>query len=95
MGAAEDAGQISGVRSRVHGGFAADAASDSGRHGPGGTAPSPYQVGPDTPGLLPEKIYTATLPSRRVPGWGVKQDQPMGSICAPPRAEHNFYTGGG
>ena len=47
-------------------------------------------VGPDLLDILPE-IHVAS----RVPGGGVKLDQPPDSLCALPCAGHNCNPGGG
>ena len=39
--------------------------------------------------------FSGPVTSRGVPGWGLKSDQPPGSLCAPPRMGHNRDPGGG
>ena len=68
------------------------------QHGVGqgerGGSPPPWG-GPNLPGLFPEMSVAAPVPDRGVPGWGIKSDQPPGSIFTPPRAGHNRDPGGG
>ena len=51
--------------------------------------------GPNLPGLFSEMSVAAPVPIRGEPGWGFKSDQPLGSLCAPTRAGHNFDSEGG
>ena len=45
-------------------------------------------------GLFPKTSATAPVPGGGVPGRVFKLDQPPGSLCAPPRTEHNSDPGG-
>ena len=42
--------------------------------------PPPSQGSPDISGILPENAVATPVPSRGVPGWGVKPDHPPGKI---------------
>ena len=101
LGVPAEAGGMPRVCGGSHSGIASDTFSDPMRHGSGrpgwGTSP-PHthtpQGGPDLPGLLPKTLIEAPLPGSRVPGRGIKLDQPQDSLCAPPRAGYNCDPGG-
>ena len=57
--------------------------------------PPPPQGGPNLPVLLPKTFVASPMPGRGVPGRGLKSYQPLGSLCASPRARHNSDPGGG
>ena len=50
---------------------------------------------PKLTGSLPQKYVADPVPGRGVPGWGLKLDQTLGSLCAPPCTGHNRDSGGG
>ena len=65
-----------------------------------GQGDHPPPLTPHTPGeahvywgILPYNDVATLVPSRGVPGKGVKSDQPLGSLCAPPRAVHSCDNG--
>ena len=68
-----------------------------GRWGTGRKHPPPPtpRGGPYLPGLFPKTPVSDPLPSRAVPGWGIKSDQPLDSLYVPPHAGYNFDPGGG
>ena len=98
MVATEYVGPMPGVRSRGRGKVAADAPPESERCGLGGTGggtPPPSRDGLYISGLLLENDVTTPVPSRGVPGRGIKRDQPLGSLYEPTHAGQNCDPGGG